>query len=163
MTARQIPNETQSPAIKIQQKVNKEAEPVFDSTPVPSQIENYKIMEKRFSKTFTPPRFSDADIDANIQNSNRNNNINRHYSTASGGSEQELEIRSFSPPPMSKMPIDLSPSNTHKAFAMDRNNLIAITNLSGEPVTFFTDNSNKNSNPVFFDDLEEETILDVTF
>ena len=39
-----------------------------DPTPVPTQLENYKIMEKNFSKTQTPPRSASSHLDALIQN-----------------------------------------------------------------------------------------------
>ena len=39
-----------------------------DPTPVPSQLENYKIMEKNFSKTQTPPRSAGSHLDTLIQN-----------------------------------------------------------------------------------------------
>ncbi|CAF0716145.1 unnamed protein product [Brachionus calyciflorus] len=111
-----LPSETSQPPTELQ--------------PVPSQIENYKLMEKKFQKTATPPRFGDSEIKMSIRN--RLNSVNEI---------QQQDLFSTSPQNV-KFQIGSSPSSNK--LLETRGNLLIMNQCD----------------PILIDNLEEDTILD---
>ncbi|CAF0716148.1 unnamed protein product [Brachionus calyciflorus] len=106
------------------------SQPPTELQPVPSQIENYKLMEKKFQKTATPPRFGDSEIKMSIRN--RLNSVNEI---------QQQDLFSTSPQNV-KFQIGSSPSSNK--LLETRGNLLIMNQCD----------------PILIDNLEEDTILD---
>lgn len=112
----------------------------LDLIPVPTQVENYKIMERKFSRTTTTPA-------AILVNNNYSNN-----QTPTRANEQS-QNENFTPPPI-----------IHK-FSLKNNNGLNFTQLDiGDPSNYKIGLDVLNTpktNQLFVDELEEETLLDV--
>ena len=173
-----------------------------DPTPVPSQLENYKIMEKNFTKTQTPPRSFGSQLDVFIQNNQYNRlgsndsetgisppskfivgsspTTRMYYNSDENNSERKNSIKNsrtdypvLSSPRLStnslnnpnlridelKLNYDQYNNNNNS-----KSNIRMVKNYQENSTTCFNElYSGKNSFPIFIDDLEEETILDVNY
>lgn len=109
--------------------------------PVPSQIENFRLMEKKIQKAVTPPRFGDSElckISSKMSSRNRLNSINEI---------QQHEFTPFSTSPQSaKFQVGSSSPSSNRLLET-RGNLLIMNQCD----------------PVLIDNLEEDTILDVGF
>ncbi len=112
----------------------------LDLIPVPTQVENYKIMERKFSRTTTTPA-------AILINNNYSNN-----QTPLRPNEQS-QSENCTPPPI-----------IHK-FSLKNNNGLNFPQLDiGDPSNYKIGLDVLNTpktNQLFVDELEEETLLDV--
>jgi hypothetical protein len=127
-----------------------------DLVPVPSQVENYKLMEKNFGKANTPQRFSESESDSQQQHQyhmqyqsqqkpirNRFNSINENNSNSNSGNMIDFA---------------LSTSPTFTKFQLGGISPSGGIGSGGSTNKFLLHNLGE---PVLIDDLEEETILDV--
>jgi hypothetical protein len=154
-----------------------------DPTPVPTQVENYKKMEKRFTRN-SNTRLNNNTLEVILINNQnvsaiKNNVINSNeVETGTSSSPPLVKILVGSPFNNKIQPIDensIKPNLGIDSFGnfgvihklednktvFDKNFLEykAIFNLKNIPDL----ETNKNQVQVFIDDLEEETILDVRF
>lgn len=118
-----------------------------DSTPVPSQIENFKMMERKFLKNqHSLSQDLLAEYHSNNQLTARNNASKALFKNDS---------------------IDQQNSDNKNAFQIVNSNgepvnLYATAEMAGNSNASKNNNNNNNQYPLFIEDLEEETILDIT-
>ncbi|RNA00935.1 serine threonine- kinase unc-51 [Brachionus plicatilis] len=111
-----------------------------DLQPVPSQIENFRLMEKKIQKAVTPPRFGESELSklsSKMSSRNRLNSIN------------EVQYQDFPPfstsPQGSKFQVGSSSPSSNRLLET-RGNLLIMNQCD----------------PMLIDNLEEDTILDTT-
>lgn len=150
-----------------------------DLVPVPSQVENYKLMEKKFTKAFTPPRSAGAEseLDSNVQRSTRGrfNSVNEtlvstgtllhHTSAAASPATNALSITtnasaqaniSNTITPNEFFPLSSSPPAFKFQIASSPSNKFFLDHRQSLLTT-----NNFGADQMLIDELEEETILDV--